>query len=107
MEILAKIRISEARSGHAHNRHEMGIVRATLWVCAVAVLVAALGFAFREHRASGARAAVAKEDARVLQTAIAEYAKDKGYAPHKLEDLVRDGYLKAIPSDSPPELEMH
>jgi general secretion pathway protein G len=46
-----------------------------------------------------AREAVLKEDLHVLRTAIDSYTADKQKAPQALEDLIQDGYLKAIPED--------
>jgi general secretion pathway protein G len=34
-----------------------------------------------------------------LRTTIANYSFDKGKAPQSLQDLVTDGYLRAIPTD--------
>ncbi len=46
-----------------------------------------------------AREAVLKEDLHVLRTAIDSYTEDKQKAPQSLDDLIQDGYLKAIPLD--------
>ena len=46
-----------------------------------------------------ARAAVLKEDLRVMRSAIDSYTMDKQKAPQSLEDLVQEGYLKVIPED--------
>ena len=46
-----------------------------------------------------AREAVLKEDLHVLRAAIDSYTMDKQKAPQSLEDLITDGYLKAIPED--------
>lgn len=46
-----------------------------------------------------AREAVLKEDLHVMRSAIDAYTMDKQKAPQSLEDLVTDGYLKAIPED--------
>jgi general secretion pathway protein G len=46
-----------------------------------------------------AREAVLKEDLRVMRSAIDSYTMDKQKAPQSLDDLVQDGYLKAIPED--------
>ncbi len=40
-----------------------------------------------------------KEDLRVMRSAIDSYTMDKQKAPQSLDDLVQDGYLKAIPED--------
>ena len=46
-----------------------------------------------------AREAVLKEDLHVLRTAIDSYTMDKQKAPQSLDDLITDGYLKAVPED--------
>lgn len=46
-----------------------------------------------------ARESVLKEDLHVMRAAIDSYTMDKQKAPQSLEDLVTDGYLKAIPED--------
>ena len=46
-----------------------------------------------------ARESVLKEDLHVLRSAIDSYTMDKQKAPQTLDDLVTDGYLKAIPED--------
>jgi len=46
-----------------------------------------------------AREAVLREDLHVLRTAIDSYTEDKQKAPQSLDDLIQDGYLKAVPVD--------
>jgi general secretion pathway protein G len=46
-----------------------------------------------------AQEAVLKEDLHVLRTAIDSYTMDKQKAPQSLQDLIEDGYLKAVPED--------
>jgi general secretion pathway protein G len=46
-----------------------------------------------------AREAVLKEDLHVMRAAIESYTMDKQKAPQSLDDLVQEGYLKAIPED--------
>jgi general secretion pathway protein G len=46
-----------------------------------------------------AKEAVLKEDLRVMRSAIDSYTMDKQKAPQSLDDLVQEGYLKAIPED--------
>ena len=46
-----------------------------------------------------AREAVLKEDLHVMRSAIDSYTMDKQKAPQSLDDLVTDGYLKAVPED--------
>ncbi len=46
-----------------------------------------------------AREAVLKEDLHVMRAAIDSYTMDKQKAPQSLDDLVQDGYLRAVPED--------
>ncbi len=46
-----------------------------------------------------AREAVLKEDLAVIRSAIDSYTMDKQKGPGTLEDLVTEGYLRAIPID--------
>jgi general secretion pathway protein G len=46
-----------------------------------------------------AREAVLKEDLHVMRAAIDSYTMDKQKAPQSLNDLITDGYLKAVPED--------
>ena len=43
--------------------------------------------------------AVLKEDLFILRGAIDSYTMDKQKAPQALDDLIQDGYIKAIPDD--------
>jgi general secretion pathway protein G len=46
-----------------------------------------------------ARESVLKEDLHVMRAAIDSYTMDKQKAPQSLDDLVQEGYLRAIPED--------
>jgi general secretion pathway protein G len=46
-----------------------------------------------------AREAVLHEDLQTMRLAIDSYTMDKQKAPQSLDDLVQEGYLKAIPED--------
>ncbi len=69
------------------------IVMAIIGVLAVVAIPSFVG-AIRQ-----AREAVLKEDLHVLRSAIDSYTMDKQKAPQSLDDLIQDGYLKAIPED--------
>jgi general secretion pathway protein G len=72
---------------------ELMIVMAIIGVLAVVAIPSFVG-ALKQ-----AREAVLKEDLHVLRTAIDSYTEDKQKAPQSLDDLIQDGYLKAIPQD--------
>jgi len=46
-----------------------------------------------------AREAVLKEDLHVMRSAIDSFTMDKQKAPQSLDELIQEGYLKAIPED--------
>ena len=46
-----------------------------------------------------AREAALKQDLQTMRAAIDSYTMDKQKAPLSLDDLVQDGYLRAIPED--------
>ena len=46
-----------------------------------------------------AREAVLREDLHVMRDAIDSYTMDKQKAPQSLDDLIQNGYLRAIPED--------
>jgi hypothetical protein len=48
-------------------------------------------------RLADAKARVLQEDIRVLTLASEEYERDHGAPPADLEELVRAGYLRAVP----------
>jgi general secretion pathway protein G len=72
---------------------ELMIVMAIIGILAVVAIPSYLG-AVRQ-----AREAVLKEDLHVMRTAIDSYTADKQKAPQSLDDLVQNGYLRAIPED--------
>ena len=72
---------------------ELIIVMAIIGVLAV-IAVPRFGSAIRH-----AKEAVLKEDLNVMREAIDSYTVDKQKAPQSLDDLIADGYLKAIPQD--------
>jgi len=72
---------------------ELMIVMAIIGVLAVVAIPSYVG-ALKQ-----AKEAVLKEDLHVLRTAIDSYTEDKQKAPQTLEDLITDGYIRAIPMD--------
>jgi general secretion pathway protein G len=72
---------------------ELMIVMAIIGVLVVVAVPSYIG-ALRH-----AREAVLKEDLQVLRAAIDSYTMDKEKAPQALDDLVQEGYLRAVPED--------
>ena len=65
-------------------------------IIAILMMVAVPRFAAAVRMA---REAVLKEDPFTIRGAIDSYTMDKQKAPQSLDDLVQEGYLKAIPED--------
>jgi general secretion pathway protein G len=72
---------------------ELMIVMAIIGVLATLAVPSFIG-ALRQ-----AKEAVLKEDLHVMREAIDSYTMDKQKAPQAMDDLIQDGYLKAIPVD--------
>ena len=72
---------------------ELMIVMAIVGVLTVVAVPSFVG-AIRQ-----AREAALKEDLHVMRAAIDSYTMDKQKAPQSLDDLITDGYLRAIPED--------
>jgi general secretion pathway protein G len=90
---IAARTIRKASGSHGFTLVELMIVMAIIMILAV-VAVPAYQAAIR-----AAREAVLKEDLHVMRNAIDSYTADKQKAPQTLDDLVQEGYLKAIPED--------
>ncbi len=72
---------------------ELMIVMAIIGVLTVVAVPSFVG-AIRQ-----AKEAALKEDLHVMRAAIDSYTMDKQKAPQALDDLLTDGYLRAIPVD--------
>lgn len=81
-------------------QHESGFTLVEL-VVVLSIIGILLMLAIPRYATSikNAREAVLKEDLHVMRAAIDSYTMDKQKAPQSLDDLVQDGYLKAIPED--------
>ncbi len=68
-------------------------------VMALIVVLAAIGMASYRNAVTLAREAVLKENLFRMRDAIDQYYADKQRYPAALEDLVTEGYMRAIPDD--------
>ena len=81
-------------------QHESGFTLLELMiVMAIILILTAIAVPAYEGAIRQAREAVLKEDLHVLRAAIDSYTADKQKAPQTLDDLVQDGYLRAVPED--------
>ncbi len=81
-------------------QHEFGFTLVEL-IVVLSIIGILLMLAIPRYATSikNAREAVLKEDLHVMRAAIDSYTMDKQKAPQSLDDLVQDGYLKAVPED--------
>ncbi len=70
-----------------------------LVVMAIISILATLAVPYFAAAVKHAREAVLKEDLQTMRMAIDSYTMDKQKAPQSLDDLIQDGYLKAVPED--------
>ncbi len=85
--------MSSRRKQNGFTLMELMIVMAIIGVLTVVAVPSFVG-AMRQ-----AREAALKEDLHVMRAAIDSYTMDKQKAPQSLDDLLTDGYLRAIPED--------
>jgi general secretion pathway protein G len=70
-----------------------------LIVIVLVVILASIGLATYTNSVRRAREATLKEDLFRMRDAMDQYYADKNKWPSSLQDLVTDGYLRAIPKD--------
>jgi general secretion pathway protein G len=70
-----------------------------LLVVSLVIILAGVGMASYRNGVIRAQEAVLKEDLFRMRDAIDQYHADKQKHPQTLEDLVTEGYLRAIPKD--------
>ena len=70
-----------------------------LIVMTIIAILATLAVPYFAAAVKHAREAVLREDLQTMRMAIDSYTMDKQKAPQALDDLIQDGYLKAIPED--------
>ncbi len=81
-------------------KHESGFTLVELMVVMIIVGVL-MSFAVPRFTAAirASQESVLKEDLSVMRTAIDSYTMDKQKGPGSLDDLVSEGYLRAVPVD--------
>jgi general secretion pathway protein G len=83
-----------------HRQHEAGFTLVELMiVMAIIGILVVLAIPRYATTIRHAREAVLKSDLQTMRAAIDSFTMDKQKAPQSLDDLVQEGYLKAIPED--------
>ena len=70
-----------------------------LIVMTIILILTAMAIPMFKGSIKQAKEAALKEDLHVMRAAIDSYTMDKQKAPQSLDDLIQDGYLKAVPED--------
>jgi general secretion pathway protein G len=68
-------------------------------VMTIIAILATLAIPYFAAAVKHAREAVLREDLQTMRMAVDSYTMDKQKAPQSLDDLVQEGYLKAVPED--------
>lgn len=82
------------------NRRRFGFTLIELMIV-MAIIITLMGVAvpFYQKSIMRAKETVLKNNLFAMRSAIDEYSYDKQKAPQSLNDLVTDGYLRAVPKD--------
>ena len=81
-------------------KHEAGFTLVELMiVMAIISILVLLAIPNYKTAIRHAREAALKQDLQTMRAAIDSYTMDKQKAPQSLDDLVQEGYLRAIPED--------
>jgi general secretion pathway protein G len=68
-------------------------------VMAIIVILIAIAIPYYQKTLVRAKESVLHNNLSAMRNAIDEYSFDKQKAPHDLQDLVSDGYLRNVPND--------
>jgi general secretion pathway protein G len=68
-------------------------------VMAVITILVSMAVPYYQKTMIRSKESLLKSNLFTLRTVIDEYTIDKGKAPQSLQDLVAEGYLRAVPSD--------
>ena len=89
-----------ARHIRSGKRHQFGFTLIELMIV-MAIIITLMGMAVPFYQKSSVRAkeTVRHNNLTAMRSVIDEYSYDKQKAPQTLQDLVTDGYLRAVPKD--------
>jgi general secretion pathway protein G len=86
------------RNGKARRRRGFTFVELMV-VITIMVIIISMAIPTLTKSITRAKESVLHNNLTTLRTVIDNYSYDKGKAPQSLQDLVTDGYLRAIPAD--------
>ncbi len=88
------------RSGRLAGRLRCGFTLIEMMiVMAIIVILIGVAVPYYQKAITRAKETVLHNNLFAMRSAIDEYAFDKQKAPHSLQDLVSDGYLRDVPKD--------
>ena len=88
------------RSGRPAGRLRRGFTLIEMMiVMAIIVILIGVAVPYYQKAITRAKETVLHNNLFAMRSAIDEYAFDKQKAPHSLQDLVSDGYLRDVPKD--------
>ena len=87
-------------SGNRMTRRRAGFTIIELMiVMAVITILVSIAVPYYQKTLIRSKESLLRSNLFTLRTVIDEYTIDKGKAPQSLEDLVSEGYLRAVPAD--------
>jgi general secretion pathway protein G len=93
-------RIRSGRAGYTAGRNAAGYTLVELMiVMAIISIMVAIAVPLYQKALIRSKESVLRNNLFTLRTTIDEYTYDKKKAPQQLQDLVSEGYLRAVPFD--------
>ncbi len=82
------------------NRRRFGFTMVELMiVMAIVTILISMAVPYYQKTLIRSKESLLKNNLFTMRTVIDEFTIDKGKAPQSLQDLVQEGYLRAVPSD--------
>ena len=91
--------VHRTRNGNRQRRARGFSLIELMIVMAVVVILVGIAVPFYQKSVIRSKEAVLKNNLFTMRMVIDEYTIDKGKAPQSLDDLVQEGYLRAVPVD--------
>ena len=91
-------RIPSGKSGLTRRRAGFTIIELMIVMAVITILVS-IAIPHYQKTIIRSKESLLRSNLFTMRTVIDEYTIDKGKAPQSLQDLVQEGYLRAVPSD--------